>query len=215
MTFDFVWTIKNRGKYAIRKTGVQAGKEIERKDKQSSSTHYFLNVKNEDLWKVNSINNKLKTITFNFVYEGTKEKSIRQYLSKKDIENIIQNIDTLKGQTITIELEPPKEARDYKQANKRIIKSGIEKMKETLIQKFGDKKTTDIFEMMTNRIKIEEEIQAFRRTKKKEIDKINEKLILLFGEEIVKNKVFENWSKYLKEQEGYKIRQREYRKRKK
>jgi hypothetical protein len=104
MKFDYEITGSETGNYVIRKKGNEAGKKIERKGKETTDTHFFLNIPDntDNLWNLKKVNDILQTITYEYVYEGTTEKASRKDLTKKDIENILNDIENYKGKTIII-----------------------------------------------------------------------------------------------------------------
>jgi nitrogen regulatory protein PII-like uncharacterized protein len=114
MVFKYKWCDQKSGNYAIRRKDTKskpAGQEIELKSRQTSDTHFFIfiNEKDDDsMFNRLKINGILKTITYEYIYRGTDKKSLTRYLTKKDIENVIKNIEANKNKTIRIETSPSK-----------------------------------------------------------------------------------------------------------
>jgi len=109
MVFKYKWSDKENGNFAIRKRkekGIEAGKRIEPRTNQTSTTHFFILVeKNDDnMYNLILINNILKTIEYDYRQKGTDKKG-NSYLTKKDIENVLNNIDQYKSENKNIKIE--------------------------------------------------------------------------------------------------------------
>jgi hypothetical protein len=157
MTFNYKWSIKEEGNYAIRKReakGKEAGKEIEPKNRQTSDTHFFILGDKKDvdtMYNLYKINNILKTITYEYVYRGTDKKSTTKYLTKKDIEDVIKNIETYKGKTIKIETA---DSKVIQQKINKIRIASIKNIKENGLKNI-DKTTKDTSEKKRRLINID------------------------------------------------------------
>jgi hypothetical protein len=187
MDFRFHWTTQNEGTYAIRKRDAgkrgekdfkEAGKEIERKERnQTSKTHFFLNIDN-GLWEVAKINRILKTITYNYVYKGTDRKALRRYLTKSDIETILNNITDYENKTIGIEITPPKkERKEKREEKKKMLESLMKHYKE-----YGVIRTEKIFDLVIQRNNKSKELKERKKEADAEIKELTEKI-----KEITKN----------------------------
>jgi len=158
MDFEYRWTNKAGGRYAIRKTDAgkkgtgdfqQAGKEIERiKEGQTSKTHFFLAVADDFLPELFMTNRILKTVTYEYVYEGTGKKAVRRYLSKRDFEKIFDNIKAYENGTAEIPIAPPKKNRKETEREKTFILNGI---KECFDMGIGTTGREKLFELVGKR----------------------------------------------------------------
>jgi hypothetical protein len=172
MIFNYKWTTKEEGNYAIRKRETkerEAGKEIEPKNKQTSDTHFFIWVDKTDfdtIRNMRKINDILKTITYEYVYRGTDKKSITKYLTKKDIENVIENIEAYKEQTITIEKTPPKKDRNEELKTHR---RRLKEVKDYLDTTGGERNRKRLFELVARRKEKERELKERIKQLKKEL----------------------------------------------
>lgn len=181
MDFVFHWTNQSEGKYAIQKRDIgkketssfiEAGKEIERKENQTSKTHYFIIIDN-GLWEVAKINRILKTITYNYIYKGTNRKAIRQYLKKKDIEKVLNNIAEYENKTIRINITPPtKERKEKDRENKTYLKKVMEYYKK----EYGSESRNKLLGLIIQRENKTNELKKQQREMKAEIKKINDRL---------------------------------------
>ena len=129
MGFSYRWSNQAKGNYAIRKKDAgrkgekdfaEAGKGIEKKDKtHASATHFFLDLDDEtrflELPKINAI---LRTINYEYIYEGSGEKSSRQYLTKQDLETVFNDPKKHENKTVRIRIAPPKTERKTKSREK-------------------------------------------------------------------------------------------------
>jgi hypothetical protein len=185
MDFKFHWTNQKEGKYAIQKrdTGKrgekdfkEAGKEIERKDKQTSKTHFFLTI-DDGLWDVAKINRILKTITYNYVYKGTGKKALRRYLTKSDIETILNNITDYENKTIDIKITLPiaEQIEGYKEKQNE-IKSKAEKIIEVCKIIYGEAKVEKLFELVIQRGDKNKELKKRKKEANAEIKETIEKI---------------------------------------
>jgi hypothetical protein len=188
MNFEYQWTDKGKGNYAIRKIGSktkkQAGKEIERLDKQTASTHHILRIEPKYAYEVIKINKILQTITFIYVESGTKQRSIRQYLSKTDLDGILQNIEGYKNKEIIIELSAPKMPRNEAT---RIKKEGNVKLRNRMIKMFGKEKCDKIITLAIERNEKETALNEIIKKEKNEIKKWKKGLTRLFLKSLGKN----------------------------
>jgi hypothetical protein len=202
MDFAYKWVKKQRANYAIAKRNTgnkQAGKEIERKDRQTPQAHFFLLIdKDKYLLEIAKTNNILQTITYEYQYKGTGEKAIRQYLTKEDIDKVLRNIDKMKGKKITIEITPPAKKRKY-----RSVKTEKAARKE-LIKRYGKEEYKKIIGLCNE---IEEERKAIKKLNmeiekiEKEIRDRNEKILEKKKEiedKIIKTENLQNLKKRIK-----------------
>jgi hypothetical protein len=177
MDFAFHWTTQNEGKYSIQKrdTGKkgekdfkEAGKEIERKQtNQTSGTHFFLNI-DDGLWHLAKVNRILKTITYNYVYKETGKKALRRYLTKSDIETILNNITDYENKTIDIKINPPKiEQEEKKKALEMLMKH---------YKEYGVIRTEKIFDLVIRRGNKNKELKERQKETKAEIKELTEKI---------------------------------------
>jgi hypothetical protein len=178
MDFAFHWTNQKDGKHAIQKrdTGKrgqndfrEGGKEIERKGNQTSKTHFFLNI-DDGLWEVAKINRILKTITYNYVYKGTNKKAIRHYLTKTDIETILNNITDYENKTIEIQVNPPD--REQTEKLKEAIKTLVSQYEEI----YGEEKIKKLYELVIQRENKKKELEKQEKEANAEIRKITERI---------------------------------------
>jgi hypothetical protein len=192
MLFNYKWTTKEEGNYAIRKReakGREAGKEIEPKNRQASDTHFFIWVDKNDtdtmynLYKINTI---LKTITYEYVYRGIGKKSTTKYLTKKDIENVIENIEAYKGKTIRIETAFSKVIQQKKE---KLLNAMIKKIKEkyenqkidetkkdTKEKKYGFQNIEKVFKLLQVNIEKENELKKETKEAGIQIKKLNKEI---------------------------------------
>jgi hypothetical protein len=185
MDFAFHWTNQKDGKYAIQKrdTGKrgekdfkEAGKEIERKEKQTSKTHFFLTI-DDGLWDLAKINRILKTITYNYVYKGTNRKAIRQYLKKSDMEKVLNNITDYENKTIDIQITLPiaEQTEGYKEKQNK-IKSNTGKIIEICKTIYGETKAEKLFELVIQRGDKNKELKKRKKEASAEIKKMTERI---------------------------------------
>jgi hypothetical protein len=185
MDFSFHWTNQKDGNYAIQKRDIgkrgennfiEAGKAIERKEKQTSKTHYFLTIDN-GLWEMSKINRILKTITYNYVYKGTNRKAIRQYLKKTDIEKVLNNITEYENKTIKINITPPiaEQIDGYKERQNK-IKSNTEKIIEICKKIYGETKAEKLFGLVIQRGDKNKELKKRKKEASAEIKKTIERI---------------------------------------
>jgi len=122
MDFKYRWTNRKRGGYAIRKTDAgkrgtkdfrEAGKAIEKTEAgHTSKTHFFLDLDDGTRFiELPKINNILKTVTYNYVWEGTGEKAARQYLTKGDFDKVFGDPKAYENGTLDVGIAPPRTGR--------------------------------------------------------------------------------------------------------
>jgi vacuolar-type H+-ATPase subunit I/STV1 len=172
MSFNYKWTTKEEGNYAIRKRearGREAGKEIEPKGRQTSETHFFIWADRNDydtMRNIQKINEILKTITYEYVYKGTKNKSSTKYLTKTDIDDVIKNIEEYKGTTIPIEKTKPKKDRNEESKTHR---RRLKEVKDYLDNTGGERNRIRLFELVAKRKEKEGELKEKIKQLKKEL----------------------------------------------
>jgi hypothetical protein len=179
MVFNYQWTDKATGNYAIRKRDTKDKKaigEIEPKRDQTINTHFFLYIDNEDTdtrYNIYRINAILKTITCKYVYRGTNKKSLTHYITQKQIEKIFAKIEQLKDQTITIWTTPPKIDRNEKvKTDRKIAKNMIVFLEET----YGAENTKKLIALINERKEKERELIQTAKRIKKEITSIDKEI---------------------------------------
>jgi hypothetical protein len=177
MIFNYKWTTKEEGNYAIRKReakGQPAGKEIEPKSKQTSATHFFIWVDKDDFDTIRSIrkiNEILKTITYEYVYRGkTEKKSSTKYLTKKDIEAVLENVEAYKGKKIKIKTA---DSKIIQRGNERFWNAAVKEKKESMGKRFGEQKFEKALKLLQGSVEKENEIKKETREAEKEIKKLN------------------------------------------
>jgi nitrogen regulatory protein PII-like uncharacterized protein len=179
MTFNYKWTNKENGNYAIRRKGNNAGKEIVRTNaKQTANAYFFLFVDENDLESTANlyliINPILKTITYEYVYRGTEKISLSKYLTKKDIEKVLNNIEEYKNKTIKIETSSSKE-------RERKIKPTYKEFESYLINTYGEfyKK---MLNLLKKNITKDNELKEKKREAEKRIKEINRETLKIKNE---------------------------------
>jgi nitrogen regulatory protein PII-like uncharacterized protein len=191
MIFRFQWSDSKSGNFAIRRKDTiekKAGQEIERKNRQTTKTHFFLLIDEKDkdnLYLFYRANATLKTITYEYVYKGTNRKALNRYLTKDDIENVLQNIEKYKDKTITIQITPPKEERSEKRETK---KDTYKRINNSLKKKFDKTKLEKAKKLTTERntkIKTVKKLkQEIAKTEKGILETEREIFLTLFGEKL-------------------------------
>jgi len=184
MVFNYKLTDKENGNYAIRRKdakGREARKAIEAKNnRQTSENYFFLYVDKNDtdstynlFAKINPI---LKTITYEYVYRGTDKKSFTKYLTKKDIDNVFQNIEEYKNQTIRIENAPSKLVSEEKEKLLKRQKDNYKKLGKLLEDSYRE----GVYEKMLNLVKIyilkENEFKKKKLEAETEIRRLNREI---------------------------------------
>jgi uncharacterized protein YdiU (UPF0061 family) len=104
---------------------------------------------------------------------GTKKRSVRQYLSKTDLDSILQNIETHKNREIIIELSAPKMPRNERN---RIEKEGGIKLKNSMIKIFGKEKYHKILTLAIERNEKETALKEILKKAKNEIKKVEKRI---------------------------------------
>jgi hypothetical protein len=181
MVFNYKWSDRENGNFAIRKRsvkGIEAGKKIERKGKQTSDTHFFILVDEKDdesmfnaFYKINKI---LETIQYDYRQRGTDEKSNNPYLTKKDIENVLNNINKYENGTITIETAFSKKIQ---QERMKIVNKHLKKWKEIFEYSFGYQHYKSLMNMLISSIKKEQELKKKQLEAKKRIKELQKDLL--------------------------------------
>jgi len=177
MVFNYKWTDKKNGNFAIRRKGNNAGKEIVGKNSnQTADAYFFLFVDKEDTdssynlyGKINPI---LKTITYEYVNKGTEKKSLSKYLTKKDIEKVLTNIEEYKNKTIKIETSFSKELEKEKKLRKPLYK----KFEYVLTNTYGEGIYEKMLNLLKNNIKKENELNKKQRGAETRIKEINREI---------------------------------------
>jgi len=184
MYLRYRWTDKAGGRYAIRKIDagkkegkdfIQAGKEIERiKEGHTSKTHYFLDLEDDDaLVELYTINRILKTITYEYVYEGTGKKAIRRYLTKRDFEKIFDNPKAYENGTAEIPLAPPKKSRRETERERTFVLNGI---KECFDNGIGETGREKLFQLLERREAESRELAGRKKAIRAKILKLQREL---------------------------------------
>jgi nitrogen regulatory protein PII-like uncharacterized protein len=175
MVFKYKWSDKTNGNYAIRRKdakGKPAGKEIVLKSRQTSDTHFFVFINEKDdnsMYNRLKINGILKTITYEYVYRGTDIKSATPYLKKKDIENVIKNIEAYKNKTIRIETALSK-------LNQTILNKEINRIlnqTKNFLEDVDSQNYKKIINTLTANLLKENELKKKRREAETRVRKLN------------------------------------------
>jgi hypothetical protein len=120
------------------------------------------------------------------VYRGTENKSATKYLTKKDIENVIKNIEENKGKTITIKTAFSKVMQYEKEKFKNeVIRDMIkeyatlntgETIKDIKEKKYGLKNIVKILELLQVNIGKEKELKTETKEAGIQIKKLNKEI---------------------------------------
>ena len=178
MIFKYKWSDKENGNYAIRRKDAKskpAGKEIEPKNKtQTSDTHFFILINEEDqesMYNRIMINKMLKTVKFEYVCKGTEKNPLTRYLTKKDIEKVLSNIEKYENGTIKIEMRYSNELETEKGNTKKILK-----MYSTGLEKLLNIRYSEIINMLKTNVSKEQGLKEKKRETEIRIKKINAEL---------------------------------------
>ena len=179
MSFKYKWSDREKGNYAIRRKDTNtkpAGKEIEPKQKQTSETHFFLFIDTNDENNMYdfyaNINPILKTIKYEYVYKETGNNALTRYLTKEDIDDVLQNIQEYRNKTITIKIPIPFSKYDKAQKQK---KEHNKKYKKLLTDSIGYQNYEKILNLLNISISKQEEVKK----KQREIKKLKKDLLIL------------------------------------
>jgi septal ring factor EnvC (AmiA/AmiB activator) len=124
--------------------------------------------------EVAKTNNILKTITYEYKYKGTCENAIRQYVTKKDIDKVLKDIEKMKDKKITIEISPPEKKREYRSVK---IEKAVNK---ELVRKYGKEEYEKIIALCNEMEKERREIQELEIEKQKTKNEIKKKIQKIF-----------------------------------
>ena len=185
MVFNYKWSDSKQGNYAIRRKDTKdrpAGKEIEPKHRQTSDTHFFIWVDKNDvesmysLYKINPI---LKTITYDYISRGTDKKSLTRYLTKNDIDKVLEKIINNTGDYKNIQIETSF-SKEVQRVKNKLERELLKKNKPLLQESFGVLTYEKMLNLLKKSIIKEQELTKKKReaeTKikglKKEIKKIH------------------------------------------
>jgi hypothetical protein len=177
MVFNYEWSNRENGNFAIRKRsvrGIEAGKRIEPKENQTSDTHFFIFVNNnlETMSNLYRINKILETIEYDYRQRGTDKKSGTPYLTKKDIENVLNNIDQYKNKTIKIETAFSNTLQQEKLKQKELLK----KFEVFFINLLDDNGLKDINSILVNNLKNDNKLKIKKLEAKKQIIQLNKEI---------------------------------------
>ena len=183
MTFNYKWTNKENGNFAIRRKGNEAGKEIVGKNNnQTADAYFFLFVDKEDTdssynlyGKINPI---LKTITYEYVNKGTEKKSLSKYLTKKDIEKVLNNIEEYENKTIRIKTSSSKE-REKEESR---MKPTYKKFEYALTTIYGKGIYENLLNLLKNNIMKDNELKEKKREAEKRIKENNREILKIKNE---------------------------------
>ena len=184
MTFNYKWTTKANANYAIRRKGNKAGKEIEAKNaKQTADAYFFLFVDKNDTESTDNFYRKIKpilnTITYEYVYRGTDKKSLSKYLTKKDIEKVLNNIEEYKNKTIRIETSFSKEIEKEKNKLRKPIYKKYENFLTTI---YGEGIYENIIKQLKKNIEKDNELKEKQREAETRIKEINREILKIKNE---------------------------------
>jgi len=180
MVFKYKWSDKENGNFAIRKRsakGIEAGKKIEPKKNQTSDTHFFILVDKNDIESMSNIfriNKILETIKYDYRQRGTNKKSGTPYLTKKNIEDVLNNIDKYKNQTIKIETAFSKALQQEK---KKLINKSFKEFKEIIQIGYGYKEYITLMKMIKTSINKKQELKEKQLETKKRIKELQNDLL--------------------------------------
>jgi hypothetical protein len=144
MVFRYKWSDKKNGNFAIRKRGGkgnEAGKKLEPKRNQTSDTHFFILVDENDIDSMynalHGINRILETIEYDYRQRGTDKKSGAPYLTKKDIEDVLNNIEQYGGENKTKIIETAF-SKLLQQEKMKLENKSFKKRKALLVDVYGE-----------------------------------------------------------------------------
>jgi hypothetical protein len=174
MVFNYKWSDKENGNFAIKKRNSK-GIRIEKvRNQQTSDSYYFIlvdvNDKESMYNALRGLNIILDTITFDYRQKETDKKSGTPFLKKESIENVLNNIEQYKNKTITIETASSKAIQQIKN---RYYKN----WKEIYEDSFGNNQYKSIIDMLiSNNIK-KQELKNKQLETKKQIKKLQNDLL--------------------------------------
>jgi hypothetical protein len=174
VVFKYEWSDRENGNYAIRRKDTKskpAGKEIELKNKQTSDTHLFISINENDtdtMYNRIKINKILETVNFEYVYTGSNKKPLSKYLTKKDIDKLFTNIEGYKNKTVRIEIPFSKE----KGALKKKFEINIKNV-SVIYEKLYEGRYYDIIGMLKESVSKEQLLKKKQMEAELRIRKIN------------------------------------------
>jgi len=177
MVFNYKWSDKKNGNFAIKKRNSKGIRIELKRNQQTEDTHYFILVENDTESMYNAmrgLNIILETINFDYRQKGTNKKSGNPYLTKKDIENIIVNIDQYRNKTITIEITPPNESS---KKIKKIIDENSKTIKGQIQLLYGYPQYKSILNMLIKNIKKKQELKEKQLETEKQIKELKKDLL--------------------------------------
>jgi hypothetical protein len=181
MVFNYEWSDSKNGNFAIRKRstrGIEAGKEIEIKKNQTSTTHFFILVDKDSIISMSNlyrINQILKTIEYDYRQKGTDKKSGTKYLTKEDIEDVLNNIDQYKNKTIKIETASSRAIERDKIKKEKDVMKNWEKVLNKLLD-IDKKSLKDINNFLVENLKNDKELKLKKQKLKIRIIKFKENI---------------------------------------
>jgi hypothetical protein len=175
MVFRYKWSDRENGNFAIRKRtakGIEAGKKIEPKRNQTSDTHFFILVDKNDIDSMynalHGINRILETIKYEYRQRGTDKKSGTPYLTKKDIEGVLNNIDQYRGESKTKVIETAF-SKLLQQERIKLENKSFKKRKALLVGVYGEGIFDRIIYFLRTNIRKDQELKKKQDQAKKEI----------------------------------------------
>jgi len=183
MVFKYKWSDREKGNFAIRKRsvkGIEAGKKIEPKKNQTSDTHFFILVDKNDVDSMynalHGINVILENVEYDYREKETNKKSGNAYLTKKDIEDVLNNIDQYKNgkKTKTIETAFSK---SLQQKKIKLEKGYLKKWRNIFQVSYGFPQYRSIMNMLITSITKKQELKKKQLETETQIKELKKDLL--------------------------------------